>query len=272
MTNLPPITNKQAEIVTLLYRHRYLSREHIQQLIHHKLKTRSVSWLTDLKEKGYVERIYNEHDFVGKTKPAVYYLGLNGIRYLRSIGDRPDGELRKRYAESKRKQSFIDHCLLLADCCLNVESASDSETTFSYLLPADYADPDNDYNFLEELKPNACFIKQRSGEGAAYLLEVFSTTLPRYSLKKKVKDYVSFLDEEIWQGETGNNNPPIVQLAFYKKADLIYAKSRAKFELSELYGDEVPEEVKLRFTTVDKIREQGLTAKIWEKLKVENTN
>jgi hypothetical protein len=272
MTNLPPITNKQAEIVTLLYRHRYLSREHIQQFLHHKLKTRSVSWLTDLKEKGYVERIYNEHDFVGKTKPAVYYLGLNSIRYLRSLGEHPDEGLRKRYTESKRKQAFIDCCLLLADCCLNVESANNGGTTFSYVLPADYADPDNDYNFLEELKPNACFIKQKSGERAAYLLEVFSTTLPRYSLKKRVKDYVNFLDEEIWQSETNDNDPPIVQLAFYKKADLIYAKRRAKFELSELYDDEVPEEIKLRFTTVDKIREQGLTTKIWEKLKTENTN
>src|SRR6266446_3671225 len=100
MTNLPSITNKQSEIVTLLYKHRFLSREHIQQLLHHKLKTRSVSWLKDLKDKEYVVRIYNEHDFVGKTRPAVYYLGLNGIRYLRSLEAYPDEELRKRYTES----------------------------------------------------------------------------------------------------------------------------------------------------------------------------
>ena len=96
--------------------------------------------------------------------------------------------------------------------------------------------------------------------------------MPRYSLKKKVKDYVNFLDEEVWQSETGDTDPPIVQLAFVKKADLIYAKRRAKIELAELYDDEMPEDIKLRFTTVDKIREQGLTAKIWEKLKVNSTN
>ena len=140
------------------------------------------------------------------------------------------------------------------------------------MLPADYADPDHEYNFLEELKPDACFIKQQDDERTAYLLEVFSATLPRYSLKKKIKDYVNFLDEEIWQGETDDNDPPIVQLAFYKKSELIYAKRRAKFELSELYDDEVPEEFKLRFTTVDKIREQGVTAKIWERLKASSTN
>lgn len=270
MTNLPPITNKQSEIVSLLYRHRYLSREHIQQLLGHKLKTRSVSWLKDLKDKGYVVRIYNEHDFVSKTRPAVYYLGLNGIRYLRNLDVYADEELRKRYSESKRKQTFIDHCLLLADCCLNVEAASSGKTTFSSILPTDFADPDHDYNFLEELKPDACFIKQTGDERTIYLLDVFSATLPRYSLKKKVKDYINFLDEEVWQSETGDTDPPIVQLAFVKKADLIYAKRRARIELSELYDDEMPEDVKLRFTTVDKIREQGLTAKIWEKLKINN--
>src|SRR5579871_5405580 len=102
--DLPPITNKQAEIITLLYRHRFLSREHIQKFLKHKLKARSSDWLRDLKEKGYVERIYDEHDFVGKTKPAVYYLGLNGLRHLRSLENYPDEELRKRYTESKRKQ------------------------------------------------------------------------------------------------------------------------------------------------------------------------
>lgn len=272
MTNLPTITNKQSEIISLLYRHRYLSREHIQQLLGHKLKTRSVSWLKDLKEKEYVVRIYNEQDFVAKTKPAVYYLGLNGVRYLRGLKSYPDEELRKRYSESKRKQAFIDHCLLLADCCLNVASASNESMAFSYVLPADYADPDHDYNFLEELKPDACFIKQKDGERTAYLLQVFSATLPRYSLKKRIKDYVNFLDEEVWHTETGDNDPPIVQLAFAKKADLIYAKRRAKLELSDLYDDEMPEDIGLRFTTVDNIREQGLTAKIWEKLKINIAN
>lgn len=265
--NLPPITNKQVEILTLLYRHRFLSREHIQKFLKHKLKARSSNWLKDLHDKGYVVRIYDNHDFVGKTKPAVYYLGLNGIRYLRQLDEYPDEELRKRYTESKRKQSFIDHCLLIADCCVNVESVSNESIRFSYVLPADYADPDSDYHFLDELKPDACFIKEKDGKRTAYLFEAFAPTLPRQQLKKRVKNYVAFLDEEIWQGEMGEEEPPVVQLAFAKKADLIYAKRRAKFEISELYDDELPEEIKLRFTTVDNIREQGITAMIWEKLR-----
>jgi hypothetical protein len=266
MTNLPPITVKQTEIIKLLYRHRFLNREQIQKFLNHKIKTRCSSWLKDLKEKEYVGRMYNEHDFLGKTKPAVYFVGLNGIRYLRNFDEYPNAELRKRYTESERNQSFIDHCMLLADCCINALSVSSNGVSFSYVMPADYADSDNDYHFLMELKPQACFLKQQDGELTVYLLEIFDPSLPRYQLRKRIKDYIAFLDEEVWQDETGNNNTPTIQLAFATKADLIYAKRRAKFALEELYDDEPLEQFQLRFTTVDQIKKHGFTSKIWEKL------
>lgn len=265
MTNLPPITNQQSVIIKLLYRHRFLNREHIQKFLRHKLKARSSNWLKDLKDKGYVERIYDEKDFVAKTRPAVYYLGLNGIRYLRELDEYPEEELRKRYTESKRKQTFIDHCLILADCCPNVEAVSTGPLSFLGLLPADYGDPDNEYNFLEELKPQALFIKHKDGETTNFLLEIVDATLPRYRLKKRIKDYVEFLDEEAWQAETGEDKPPVVELAFAAKADMIYAKRRTRFELAELYDDEIPEEIKLRFTTFEQIKAQGFTKRIWER-------
>lgn len=240
--------------------------------MHHTDKRRISAWLKDLREKRFIEWIYDPDDPIDRTKPAIYYLGINGIRYLREHGDYEPTELRKRYTESSRKRSFIDRCLLLADCCLNVESASSESLSFSYILPTDYVDPDHDYHFLQELRPDTCFIKQKDGERTPYLLETFSASLPRYSLKKRIKDYINFLDEEIWQSETDDNDSPIVQLAFAKKADLIYAKRRAKFELTELYDNAIPEDIKLRFTTINKIREQGLTAKIWEKLKVNSAN
>jgi hypothetical protein len=272
MTNLPPITNKQSEILKLLYRHRFLNREQIQFFLRHKDKVRTHLWLKDLKEKQYIQWIYDANDFVSKTKPAVYYLGINGIRYLRNLEEYPVAELRKRYAESKRKQAFIDHCLLLAECCINALSVRTDKVSFSYVLPADFTDPDSRYQFLEELKPQACFIKQQDGELNTYILEIFEPSLPRYLLRKRIKDYITFLDEEIWQDETEDDEPPIVQLAFATKSDLLYAKRRAKLELAELYDDELPKESRLRFTTIDRIKEQGFTSKIWEKLNVGKTN
>ena len=84
MTELAKITKKQQVILKLLYRFRFLNRIQIQALMRHKDPKTINLWLRDLRAKGYVEWIYSTH-FAEKTKPAVYYLGLNGVRCLRKL-------------------------------------------------------------------------------------------------------------------------------------------------------------------------------------------
>ena len=134
--------------------------------MHHTDKRRISSWLKDLRQKQYIEWIYQPDDPIESTKPATYYLGLNGIRFLRKLGDYPENELRKRYKESSRQQHSINRCLLLADCCINMDtrSADNSDLTYSYVLEADYIDPDNDYHFLcesEFIHPSLCYLKEQ---------------------------------------------------------------------------------------------------------------
>ena len=109
---LPKLTKKQAEILTLLYTYRFLNRIQIQALMNHKDKKTINIWLKDLTEKNYIHRIYSTH-FLEKTKPAIYYLGINGIRQLKTCAQEavddagkvtyaptyPIEELRKRYRE-----------------------------------------------------------------------------------------------------------------------------------------------------------------------------
>src|SRR5674476_145319 len=96
---LPKTTTRQQAILSLLYKYRFLNRIQIQSLMGHKdYKTINV-WLKDLRTNHYVEWIYST-DFVEKTKPAIYYLGLNGIRLLATTERYPIEELRKRYRES----------------------------------------------------------------------------------------------------------------------------------------------------------------------------
>jgi hypothetical protein len=105
---LPKITTKQQTLLRLLYTYRFLDRAQVQTLMHHQNKGRSSKWLKDLKEKQYIEWIYNGIGFSEKTKPAIYYLGLNGIRYLRELNEYPAAQLRKRYTEGSRKQALIE--------------------------------------------------------------------------------------------------------------------------------------------------------------------
>jgi hypothetical protein len=264
MTNtLPTITTKQQEILKLLYKYRFLNRTHIQALLKHKDKRRIISWLKDLRDKQYVDWHYDATDFIAKSQPAIYYLSINGIQHLRELGVYPNEELRKRYKEPTRTQAFIDRCLLIADCCIALKAKSSGNLQYEWVLLADYMGSDSEYDFLDELKPHLCFIKQDDEQTITYLLEVFDPLMPRYAIRKRVKDYVEYLASDDWQDETEYDKPPVILIACPTVADLIYAKRRAKKETEDNDAGEDAASL-VRFATIEKIKELGITARIWE--------
>lgn len=263
MTTLPSITTKQQEILKQIYKYRFLNRTQIQALLKHKDKRRIISWLKDLREKQYVGWRYDATNFISKSQPAIYYLSINGIRYLRETGECPSEGLRKRYKEPNRTQAFIERCLLIADCCIALQVKSNDQLQYSWTLPADYADPDYEYSFLNGLKPHLRFIKEDSEQTTRYLLEVFDPLMPRYAIRKRIKDYVEYLASGDWQNQTGYDDTPIILIACPTVADLLYAKRRAKKEIEDNDMD-YDEASRIRFATIEKIKQVGVVAKIWE--------
>ena len=255
---LPKTTTKQQDILKLLYRYRFLDRIQIQALMGHKDKRRIGAWLKDLRDKQYVEWIYST-DFAEKTKPAIYYLGINGIRYLKTLDIYSPEELRKRYRDSSRQPDFIDRCLLIAGCGVNLEAKTSNKVRYSFVTAADYTNSENDYYFLTELQPHLCFVKQSSNSKDSYLLEVFDPTTPRYKVKKRLKDYITYLASDDWERETQEDEPTVVLIACPTIAELIYAKRRTR----KLLEDE-GQELQLRFATTEQVKREGVTGIIWE--------
>ncbi len=263
---LSPITTKQQDILKLLYKYRFLNRIQIQTFMGHKNNRRIAEWLKDLIDKQYVEWIYDGDNFAEKTKPAIYYLGLNGIRFLRTTDEYPPEELRKRYRESSRKPDFIARSILIADCCLNLESKTVSRTHYSFVTASDYMDPDSDHAFLAELQPQLCFVKETPKSKTVYLLEIFDQTTPRYMVKKRLNDYVAYLEDGDWENETGDDKPPVILIGCPTIAELAYAKRRTRKLLSDIWDDETPEDIQLRFAAVAKVMSEGVTGIIWEEV------
>lgn len=259
---LPPLTTKQQEILHLLYTHRFLNRNQIQTFLQHKDKRRIIYWLKDMREKQYVTWIYDETNFIEKSKPAVYYLNLNGVRFLKSLNQYPLPELRIRYRERSRQPSFITHCMLLADCCIAIEARNREcvDIDYYYVREPTRARYGFAGGFLDELGPSLYFVKQEANEATPYLLDIIPPTLPRYRLRKRLKDYVVYVSSELWRHETGMCDS-IVLIACTSIAELLYAK-RLTRKLFETIG--TAEDVHIRFTTVDKMRQEGVTGKIWE--------
>ncbi|HEU4966093.1 MAG TPA: replication-relaxation family protein [Candidatus Saccharimonadales bacterium] len=280
--DLPHITTRQQALLRLLYRHRFLERKQIQTFLHHANKGRSSAWLRDLRAKQYIDWLYDADDPIEKNTAAIYYLSINGIRYLRSLGIYPPTELRKRYAESTRSRAYVERCLLLANCCLNMEArtAADTNVSYMYSTEADYANPDNTYHFVaesESIHPQLCYTKRQGADNNAVathsLLEVIDPTLPRYSLKKRLKNYVEFLDSDEWEDEmeAAGVDLPVVLIACPDKATLIYAKRYTRKLLRDTYGDEIddtPDDIHIRFATVERIKKLGITERIWEEVTV----
>lgn len=300
MTELPKLTKKQQEILKLLYRFRFLNRIQIQAFLGHKDPKTINLWLRDLRAKGYVEWIYSTH-FAEKTKPAIYYLALNGVRHLRTLGRKskndgdeleivpayPPEELRKRYKEPTRSQTYIDRCVLIAECCLALECEDDADEVkgeklrYYYQTEADYLLERSYYHFVLDfddapIRPHLMFcqdkINKDSKEEAtveSYMLEVFDPTLPRYRMKKCLSDYVKFLDDEgsEWQEQTSTQKLPIVLFVCPRMSDLIYAKRRTRKLIADAWywEDEDAEKPRIRFTIADKLKQSGLLAKeTWE--------
>ena len=138
----------------------------------------------------------------------------------------PPEELRKRYKEPSRSQTYIDRCILIADCAiaLQIEDAANEakgkklryyyQTEAAYLLERSY------YHFVldiddELIHPHLIFCQDKLNKDGkeektmeSYILEVFDPTLPRYRMKKRLSDYVKFLDDEgdEWKEQTDTEN------------------------------------------------------------------
>ena len=242
----PTITNKQQDILQLLYRYRFLKQKQIQQFLDHKDKRRSTRWLKDLKNKQYINWFYDSDI---RTEPAIYFLDTSGIRWLRDNSNHPEGELRKRYKDSGRQSDFIARCLLLADCALHLDarnSNSDDPVHYDYAVDSDYLDPESDYAFLaasEYARPGLTFTKSEKTDGEVarqtYFVELFDITTPRYMIKKKVKNYVKYMQSNEWEKTKRDEDLPIILIACPTLHEMINAKRYAKNQLDEAYGDAI---------------------------------
>ena len=243
----------------------------------HKDYRRINAWLANLRENHYVEWIYST-DFLEKSKPGIYYLGLNGIRWLKKHQDHPIEEYRKRYRESSRSQGFIDQCMLAADCCIAMDKksadsnkAGKNKVRYLCVTQADYADPESDYHFLNEselIRPQLCYERTTTTkddvEATTYLLEVIEPTMPRYQVRKRLKNYIEYLEDGEWQSETDEDEPnPIVLFVCPTLTDMIYCKRATKRLLEEKWD----EDIRLWFTTVEKLKVHTMTGMIWEEVR-----
>jgi hypothetical protein len=260
-TNLPDLTRKQQTLLHLIYKHRFINTLQIQLLLNHKDKRRILSWLKDLGEKEYIVRIYDKTHLATRVKPAVYYLSLNGIRYLRSLDMYPEEELRKRYKEPARTPGFIEKSLFIADCCTTLKAKNKTSIQYTYATPADYSNPDDPSYFLSAIQPSLYFVKHESGITTEYIFEILEPTLPPYQVRKRLREYIRFLHENDW--EDWEVFHPVLLIACTDTFALLRAKRYMRRLLEKTDDQDIP----IRLATRDDIKSFGITERVWVSVK-----
>ncbi|MEI8060824.1 MAG: replication-relaxation family protein [Candidatus Berkelbacteria bacterium] len=270
MTN--KITTKQQEILKLLYKYKFLDRKQIQAFLNHKYHKRINDWLKDLTQKEYLNRIYS-NKFGENTKPAIYYLGLNGIRFLKTQDDCSIEVLRKFYRLKDRSTDFIEKCQLVGEIALGLKIAanrsreSSEENELSYLIATatDLANSEYRFNFLTEYKvdPVVKRLKKKKASKRTiseyFLFAIIAPTLPRYSIRRQVKNFIELYNGYEW--DEISKTFPIIMIVCPTLATMIYAKRMTKGLLED---EDNPSDLRIQFTTIDKIKVNGITGEIWE--------
>lgn len=79
---------------------------------------------------------------------------------------------------------------------------------------------------------------------------------------------MKYLDDEdiTWKEQTTTEKLPVVLIVCSRTTDLIYAKRRTRKLIADSWErkDEDEERPRIRFTTMEKIKQHGLLSGIWE--------
>jgi hypothetical protein len=295
---LPSITDKQNEILDLVFRFRFVNRYQIQRLLNHKDPKRINAWLKDLVDKGYLGRIYS-HKLLENTKPAIYYMHNNGIVWSRyekegNFGAN-DGEIelkyiKKYYQDKNASTTFVNHCVTLSEIFVQFKEYERKEnegrkkpkleyhfeTKSEMWITRQRGLYGRDFNEVKQFIPDLYLERFKDPEGSkmdstSFFIELFDPKVPRYAIKYKIQQFVKLKeDEKEWKytydGMDGKF--PLILLIFPNQSKL---NGLVKFINDEIIYSYTNEGLSFSATTYQKAMTQTLLAgpKIWKEIRGE---
>jgi hypothetical protein len=258
---LPPLTKKQLEILILIYRFRFIDRQQIQTILHHKNHRRIHAWLNDLVTKNCIGRIYIKK-IPDNAKPAVYFLGKYGRKHLHKYFSESDEEkhkealiqLTKTYKDSQRTEVFRATCLALVDCYLAhqryVEKKRFAKTTFLSLTEC------ATYPLLKKFD-SYLSVKRRNGTIKRYVFLYFTNRTPRRFIRYRVAEIIKFFKQE-WDYESDQPYPSALGVCSNVPLKN-YVKKIFESKL-EYYNHP---KININLATLQEITTQGMEKEIW---------
>lgn len=248
------ITKKQEQILLLIYRFRFLTRIHLQTILHHKDEKRINEWLKDLTQKQYLGRILKKQERISNT-PAIYHLGLNGIRFIKTQSVCEPTYTRKLYTESGRSATFISQCLLITDIYISLSTKYEDSPNFAFYTPTDFSRE----GIIKEISPHFVF---RKGEDTSYsVVEIFGDKIPRRALRSRIERYITFFTKGEW---IKAESPPNILFICPTVGIELYAIKHVR----EILTEENISNLRIYSAINDHVKNLGIQAEIWNEVEV----
>ena len=251
------MTKYQKQILLYLYTFRYLTRNQLRLLIHHKHFNRLRIWLNQLTQLGYLKRYYNPKTV---NVPAVYSLGLKSRQYFKNNPEFKDinaSRLDRIWREHLLSAQFRQHCLFIADIYLSLQTLVD---TTGAKLDFYTKTSLNGLEYMIEPNPDGYFsIEEKNGLTKEYFLDVFDDLPARMVLRRRIRQYFEYYEDTSWQ--TQKPFPYII---------LICPDDQSKNYLNKFIPKMLEDEPDLSFylSTWEKIKAQGLNQTSFQKVEL----
>lgn len=259
-TKLPPITERQKEILEYLHKFRFLNTHQIQQLLNHKNRNRTLSWIKDLIEKKCINRHYDRKSFEDNTKPATYFLAPKARYILKTTLNLELEQLEYIYSEHRREKKFINHCLFLVDVYLFLLSQKEAQEELKFFTKVELSG----YEYFPQPLPDAFIAVKGKDITKRFFLDLFDEYTPPFALRQRVRKYFEYSENSDWDENTNNTSLPSILFIFPTESAKKHINHYAKSLLEKTYEDKIS----LFLTTKSKIQ-AGDKDNVWQKVVIE---
>ncbi len=186
----------QLEVLRILFRYRFASRDLIAQYFNKKDVYRQ---LLVLEDRGLVGRRY-EPSYKLAGKPAAYYLKPEGLRELQQSDNGIEANIKNIYRATQVSEEFINHCISLFAISLRL-TRLDQKTKFFTKIELQK----DDYTYFPSPLPDA-YIRINDNH---YFLNYIDSSKPFFAAVRWLKSLEEYYENGAWD-DTGTQFPVVL--------------------------------------------------------------
>lgn len=191
--------------------------------------------LSLLVDKGLITKRFDSSYRI-KSKPAAYCLTPTGARELEKYQD-GKVNIKATYRDADASEDFIERCLLIFT--IHNQLKAKYGDSLRFVTKADLAE----FDYFPKPLPDGYIRLESEGTKPQYFLDLIRSKDPFFVAVRKVRRYIAYTDEGIWEG-TGTDLPAIILLC-----DSAALQKRLEKHLTVI-SDDIDSEVKFHIVAL----------------------